>query len=729
MISTSKRQLEARDCGPACLCIVANYYGRSCSVSMIRAKSYLSKQGVSLLALSNTAESMGFNTQAKKITFNQLVEEAKLPAILHWNQNHYVVLQKISKKKFIISDPAQGTIRYSYEEFKQGWLNSIQGGETKGIVLFIEPRKEFYKNNKERREKLNFKFLFKYLKPHKRNFSQVILALLLGSLIQLIAPFLTQSVVDRGIGFQDIDFVKLILIAQLVLIISKTSVDFIRNWLLLQISARLDISLISDFLIKLMKLPISFFETKMVGDLIQRIGDHSRIQSFLTGSSLYTMFSLINLIIFSIVLGIYDLKVLNVFLFGSLCYFLWIWFFLKKRRHLDFKRFAIMAENQSNLFQLITGMQEIKLNSCERQKRWSWERIQTKLFHVSIQRLELNQWQQAGAIFFNESKNILITFLSASSVIKGDISLGMMMSIQYIIGQLNAPIEQLISFIQDAQDAKMSIERIGEIHNNQDEIYENEPRKMKLPYDKSISVNDLSFHYGGPNSEMVLKKINLVIPYGKTTAIVGTSGSGKTTLLKLLLGFYPPIKGDITIGGESLKKYDGNFWRSQCGVVMQDGFIFSDTITGNIAPGDEIINTKKLQMAIEIANLSRFIDCLPLGLNTKIGQEGNGISQGQRQRLLIARAIYKSPEYIFFDEAPNSLDANNENEIMKNLENYFKLGDPKTVVVVAHRLSTVKNADQIIVLEKGKIIQIGSHDELSQKKGAYYQLVKNQLEF
>lgn len=594
--------------------------------------------------------------------------------------------------------------------------------------MLLEPGPDFYNIEDEKPDKKRFRFLLKYLRPHKSFLVQIVLAMVLGSLLQLIAPFLTQSVVDKGIGNQNIGFVTLVLIAQLILMVSRTSVDFIRNWLLLHISTRIDISLISDFLIKLMKLPIGFFDSKMIGDIMQRIGDHSRIQSFLTGSSLNILFSMINLVIFSIVLAFYNLKILGIFLLGSVIYFIWVWLFLKKRRELDFKRFAQMSDNQSNLFQLITGMQEIKLNNCERQKRWKWERIQARLFRVSVQGLALSQWQQAGALFFNETKNIFITFLSASAVIKGEITLGMMMSIQYIIGQLNAPVEQMISFMQSAQDAKISLERLGEIHNKEDEEPVDAVKLNQLPDDISIEINNLHFQYEGPHSEMVLKNINLVIPQGKTTAIVGTSGSGKTTLVKLLLGFYHPIKGEIKVGGSALDNFNSSYWRSQCGAVMQDGFIFSDSIAENIAPGDENIDISKLRKAAGVANISGFIDSLPLGYNTKIGQEGSGISQGQRQRILIARAVYKNPSYIFFDEATNSLDANNEKIIMANLETFFKTGVPKTVIVVAHRLSTVKNADQIIVLEKGEIIEIGTHEQLTALKGAYYELVRNQLE-
>ena len=725
-------QLDSRDCGPACLRMIARHYGKNYSLQKLREMCFINRNGVSLLGICEAAEHLGFRTLGARLSWEQLSSEAPLPCIIHWRQNHFVIVYKISVKRaqtiIWVADPAHGLIKYSLKEFTRNWISHQNDGEAKGIALLLEPSPEFYKQEDEKQDKSTIRFMFKYLRPHRSFLVQVMMAMLLGSLLLLLAPFLTQSVVDKGIGNQDLGFVTIILIAQLVLMVSRTSVDFIRTWLLLHISTRINVSLISDFLIKLMKLPIGFFDSKMIGDIMQRIDDHSRIQSFLTGSSINILFSMVNLIIFGIVLSIYSLTITGVFVVGSIIYFIWVWAFLKKRREIDFKRFAQMANNQSNLFQLITGMQEIKLNNCERQKRWKWERIQARLFKVNIQVLALNQWQQVGAMFFNESKNIVITFLSASAVIKGDMTLGMLMSVQYIIGQLNAPIEQMIGFMQAAQDAKISIERLGEIHNKIDEESADINKITQLPQNRDIKINDLWFQYDGPHSDMVLKNINLTIPQGKTTAIVGASGSGKTTLIKLLLGFYNPVKGEIKAGGALLKNYNCNFWRSQCGAVMQDGFIFSDTITENIAPGDENISTSKLRQAVHVANIFDFIDKLPLGFNTIIGQEGCGISQGQRQRLLIARAVYKNPEYIFFDEATNSLDANNERIIMKNLEEFFKTGRPKTVVVVAHRLSTVKNADQIVVLEKGEIVEMGTHEELTRKKGYYYELVKNQLE-
>lgn len=740
-------QLDTMDCGPTCLRMVAKHYGKSYSLQGLRQKSFISRAGVSLLGISEASESLGFRSIGVRIGWEQLINEAPLPCIVHWKQYHFVVVYKISGKgnklKVWVADPARGLLKYTKEEFLASWLSHTKEGEEKGIALLLEPSPDFYSIEDEKSDKTQFRFLLKYLRPHKGFMLQVMLAMLLGSLLQLIAPFLTQAVVDKGIGNQNLNFVSLVLIAQMVLMVSRTAVDFIRNWLLLHVSTRIDISLISDFLTKLMKLPISFFDTKMIGDIMQRIGDHSRIQSFLTGSSINILFSMVNLLIFSVVLAIYSLKILAVFFIGSIIYFLWVWLFMKKRRELDFKRFAQMADNQSNLYQMISGMQEIKLNNCERQKRWKWERIQARIFRVSVQGLALNQWQQAGALFFNESKNIFITFLAASSVINGEITLGMMMSVTYIIGQLNAPVEQMISFMQAAQDAKISMERLGEIHQKEDEEPADAVKIHQLPENKTISIRNLSFQYEGPHSDMVLKNINLSIPEGKITAIVGSSGSGKTTLVKLLLGFYEPVTGEIRIGDALHKNFNSSYWRSQCGAVMQDGFIFSDTITENIAPGDENVDLDKLRHAVKVANISEFIEGLPLGFNTKIGQEGSGISQGQRQRMLIARAVYKNPEYIFFDEATNSLDANNEKVIMQNLEEFFG-GNPhisqglalsqtltnsrKTVVVVAHRLSTVRNADQIVVLEKGEIIEQGTHEALTNLRGAYYELVKNQLE-
>ncbi len=719
-------QLDAMDCGPTCLRMVAKYYGKNYSLQTLRERSFITREGVSLLGTSDAAESIGFRTMGVKISFKQLVEEVPLPCIAHWKQNHFVVVYHIDKKQNLyIADPAEGKIKLTPEEFKGGWISTRHEGEEKGICLLLEPTPDFYASEDEKTNKASFRFLFSYLRPYKKFLIQLFLGLLAGSLLQLIFPFLTQSIVDFGIANRDIDFVYLVLIAQLMLFSGRTAIDFIRGWILLHISTRINISLISDFLIKLMKLPIRFFDIKMIGDLMQRIGDHTRIENFLTSTSLEILFSVFNLIIFAAVLIFYSMKIFVVFLFGSILYALWVIIFMKKRKELDYKRFAQLSDNQSNVIQLITGMQEIKLNNCEKQKRWEWERIQARLFKVNVKSLALTQYQQAGSVFINELKNIIISFMAASAVIQGEMTLGMMMAVQYIIGQLNSPIAQLIGFMQSAQDAKISLERLGEIHEKEDEEKPDEEKLVTLPAKKEIEIKNLSFQYEGPHSEKVLEDINLHIPEKKITAIVGTSGSGKTTLIKLILGFYAPVAGEINIGGTKLENFSQRMWRGSCGVVMQDGFIFSDTIAKNIAVSDETVNKEKLLEAVKTANIQDFIESLPLAYNTKIGQDGHGLSQGQKQRILIARAVYKNPEFIFLDEATNALDANNERVIMDNLNRFFR---GRTVVVVAHRLSTVKNADQIVVLEKGKIVETGTHTELTKKKGAYYELVKNQLE-
>ncbi len=718
-------QLDTMDCGPSSLLMIAKHYGKTYTLQTLRERCYITREGVSLLGISDAAESIGMRTMGVRIPFDKLEKEAPLPCIVHWKQNHFVVVYKITKDKVYVSDPAHGLVKYSRAEFLENWLSSKKGEEDEGIALLLEPTPDFYKQKDEALNKSSFKFLFRYLRPYKKFLTQLLLGMVVGSMLQLIAPFLTQAIVDKGINYQNLSFIQLVLIAQLVLFISQSSVEFIRSWILLHISTRVNISLISDFLIKLMKLPIGFFDTKMIGDLMQRIGDHSRIESFLTTSTLNIIFSMVNLVIFGIVLGIYNLTIFTVFFIGSVFYALWILVFMKRRRELDFKRFSQLADNQSNLIQLITGIQEIKLNNCEKQKRWTWERIQAKLFRVSIKSLALSQFQQSGGMFINTVKNISITFIAAVAVVKGQMTLGMMLAVQYIIGQLSSPIEQMISFLHATQDAKISLERLGEIHQKEDEESPDEKKISTIPREKSISLSNLSFQYEGPHSEFVLKDLDLRIPENKLTAIVGVSGSGKTTLVKLILGFYPPTKGEIAIGDVHLRDIRSDVWRSRCGAVMQDGFIFSDTIANNIAVSDEVIDKEKLVFAAGVANIRDFIDSLPLGYNTKIGQEGHGLSQGQKQRILIARAVYKNPEYLFFDEATNALDANNEREIMGHLERFFQ---GKTAVVVAHRLSTVKNADQIVVLQEGRIVEKGTHPELTELRGVYYNLVKNQLE-
>ena len=718
------KQYDAMDCGPSCLRMIAAFYGKTYSLQKLRQLAHITREGVSLLGLSDAAEAIGFRTIGARISYEQLLEAPK-PCVVHWDQDHFVVVYKFRKGKVYVADPAFGLVEYSELEFKKHWLATVRQGEQKGICLLFDPTPKFFELESEEKNRGNFRFLLKYLRPHRKLVIQLILGFIIGSLIQLIFPFLTQSIVDVGINTQDINFIYLILAAQMMLFLSRMTVDFIRSWILLHISTRINISIISDFLIKLMKMPLGFFDTKMIGDLLQRIGDHHRIERFLTSQSLNVIFSVFNIIIFSIVLVIYNVWIFLIFLFGSLLYIGWVFLFLRKRRELDYKRFTQLSDNQSKLIQLINGMQEIKLNNYERQKRWEWERIQARLFKVNISGLSLQQYQQAGSIFINETKNIFITVLAATAVVDGNMTLGMMLAVQYIIGQMNSPLEQMIEFMQVSQDAKISLERLSEIHTHKDEEQDQQGKLSELPKKSDLNISDLVFQYEGPHSPKVLNNINLVIPQGKVTAIVGTSGSGKTTLVKLLLGFYPPVSGTIKVGDSELSAFQQHWWRAKCGAVMQDGFIFSDTIANNIAIGDDDINKERLGYAVRMANIQEFIETLPLNYNTKIGQEGVGLSQGQKQRILIARAIYKNPEFIFFDEATNALDANNEKVILENLDEFFT---GKTVVVVAHRLSTVKNAHQIVVLEKGNIVEIGSHEELTKQKGAYYNLVKNQLE-
>jgi len=718
------KQYDAMDCGPSCIRMIAAFYGKSYSLQKLRQLAHITREGVSLLGLSEAAEAIGFRTIGARITIEQL-HQAPKPCVLHWDQEHFVVVYKLRKGKVYVADPAFGLVEYTEEEFKKHWLATVRHGEEKGICLLFDPTPKFFELEGEESNRGQFKFLLKYLKPHRKLVTQLVLGFIAGSLIQLIFPFLTQSIVDVGINTQDISFIYLVLAAQMMLFFSRMTVDFIRSWILLHISTRINISIISDFLIKLMKLPIGFFDTKMIGDLLQRIGDHRRIERFLTSQSLNVVFSVFNIFIFSIVLIIYKLSIFLVFLLGSILYVLWVFMFLKKRRELDFKQFVQLADNQSKLIQLINGMQEIKLNNYERQKRWEWERIQARLFKVNIKCLSLQQYQQAGSVFINETKNIVITILAATAVVNGSMTLGMMLAIQYIIGQMNSPLDQMVEFMQVSQDAKISLERLSEIHTQKDEEQDQQGKLTALPPNADLNISELVFQYEGPKSPKVLSDINLQIPKGKVTAIVGTSGSGKTTLVKLLLGFYPPVSGAIKVGSSDLAQFKQQWWRDQCGAVMQDGFIFSDTIANNIALPEDEVDKERLAYAVRLANIQEFIESLPLNYNTKIGPEGVGLSQGQKQRILIARAIYKNPEFIFFDEATNALDANNEKVILENLNEFFS---GKTVVVVAHRLSTVKNAHQIVVLEKGEMVEMGNHEELTAKQGAYYNLVKNQLE-
>lgn len=720
------KQPDSKDCGPTCIKIISKFYGKNISVQELRNLSETTREGSSLLSLSNTAEKLGFRTLGAKLTIDAL-EEAPMPCILHWNSNHFVVLYKIKKRKFYISDPAFGLLEYNINEFLEHWVGKTVSSEnvekTEGVALLIETTPKFKDYEAIEEKTFGFKYLFQYVKKYKKFLVQLIVGLVAGSLLQLVVPFLTQSVVDVGIKNQDINFIYLILVAQIFLFLGRTAIEIIRSWILLHLSTRINISLVSDFFIKLMNLPISFFDSKMTGDILQRINDHKRIEQILTTSSLSVLFSLTTFSVFSIVLIYYSFLIFSIFLGGSILYFLWISFFLKKRKELDYKRFSQISEEQSKVIELINGMQEIKLHNAERQKRWSWEHVQARLFKISIKNLALEQYQSVGSNLINELKNIIITVLSAKLVIEGEITLGMMLAISYIVGQLNSPIQQFMTFIRQLQDANISLERLGEIHNKEDED-ENLARKNISLFNSKLILNNVNFKYFGTHN-LVLKNLNLEIPANKITAIVGTSGSGKTTLMKLLLKFYNPNEGIIIFGKNNLEDISNYQWRKMCGVVMQEGYIFNDTIANNIAIGESDIDFEKLEKAVLTANIQDFIEKLPLGYNTKIGTEGVGISSGQKQRLLIARAVYKNPKILFFDEATSALDANNEKVIMQNLNEFFK---DKTVIIIAHRLSTVKNADQIVVLDDGKITEVGNHQQLVEQKGDFYRLVKNQLE-
>ena len=719
------RQLDSMQCGVACLSMVCNYYGKNISVRTLSNICFASNEGVSLKGLSEAATKLGFNTYSCKVNIRDLTV-SNIPCILHWNQKHFVVLYKIKKNHYYIADPGRGKIIYTEDEFKQHWVSTVVDGKDIGIALFLNPTPFFYDKMEDKTNTpRSFSFLFSYVKQYRKYFGQIVLGLLVGCVLQLIFPFLTQAIVDIGITHKNINFVWLILLGQIMLTFSRSIIDFIRRWLLLHISMRINISFVSDFFIKLLKLPMSFFDTKLMGDLLQRISDHSRVESFLTKELLSITFSILSFIIFGVVLCVYDKLIFCVFLLGSLIYGAWLIVFIKRRRVLDYEIFDKQAKNNNYTYQFITSMQEIKLQDCEQRRRWEWEDVQTELFDVQMKGLKLQQTQEAGSIFINEVKNIVITVLSATAVINGEMTLGMMLAVQYIIGQLNSPVEQLMSFIYTIQDVKIGLERINEVHQNDDE--ENKNRRITA-FNKdeySIAFSDVAFKYDPHALKNTIENINFDIPQGKVTAIVGASGSGKTTLIKLMLGYYPVGKGNIKIGESDISEINLKWWRRQCGVVMQDGVIFSESIARNIAVDDGEIDKERLVKAAEIANIHDYIMGLPLKYNTKIGRDGVGLSQGQKQRILIARAVYKNPQFIFLDEATNALDAKNERAIVENLNEFYK---GRTVVVVAHRLSTVKNADQIVVLDAGKVVEVGDHSTLIAKQGTYYNLVKNQLE-
>jgi ATP-binding cassette, subfamily B, bacterial len=726
------KQLDLTDCGPTCLKIIAKFYGKIYSTEYLREKCHITREGVSVSGITDAADAIGLGSLAANVTFESLLTEVPLPCISYWRQRHFLVIYEVNKDSVKVADPAHGQIKYTKEEFLKGWTgNKFSNNDAEGLVILLEPTPKFFETDVDTiKANLGLKFMLPYLKRYGKYIKQLVLGLFVGSILQLALPFLTQSIVDYGIRYQNLNFIYLILIGQIMLFTSQAAISIIRSWLLLHLGSRVNISIASDFLNKMMKLPISFFDSKITGDIMQRVQDNQRIETFLSSQSLGLVFSAFNGIIFLFILFYYNYLVGLIFLLGTVIYIVWVMLFSKQREELNYRRFDESAGNSSSLIQIISGISEIKLNGSEKRRRWEWESVQVKLFKISVKNLSLANYQVSGAFFINELKNILITFFAAKSVLDGQITLGMMLAIQYIIGQLNAPLNSFIGFIQTAQDAKLSLERIGEIHD-QDEENKNQDQNIEdLPQKKDILISNLKFRYGGSSSRFILDDINLLIPEGKVTAIVGPSGSGKTTLLKVLLKFYNPSEGTIHIGNSNLENIGTSFWRKNCGVVMQDGYIFTDTLLRNITESDSerILDKARLQKSVNMANIDEFVEGLPAGYNSRIGTQGTSgvnVSGGQKQRILIARAIYKNPNFLFFDEATSSLDANNEKVIMEAMNEYF-IG--KTVLVIAHRLSTVKKADQIVVLDKGKITEIGTHLELTEKRGAYYNLVKNQLE-
>ena len=718
------RQLDAMDCGPTCLKMIAKHYGKNCSLQYLRDKANITREGVSFLGISDAAESVGFKTVGVRITFGQLKNDAPLPCIVHWDQNHFVVVYRIKNKDIYIADPDKGLLRLKTEDFVKHWIGTRSLEQDVGLSLLMEPTPDFFSQSGDQPKRYSFQYLFKFLKPYKKLVIQLFLGLLLTSVLQLIFPFLTQAVVDVGINNHDIGFIVLVLIAQLIIFISESFIKVIRSWILLHLSTRINVYLISDFLGKLMRLSLGFFDSKHVGDLLQRISDHRRVERFLTETLLKALFSLVNLVVFALVLAIYSWEIVLIFIVGTILYVLWVQLFMAPRRVVDREHLNKRARDQSKIIELIEGVQEIKLNNSELQKRWEWEAVQADLFRVNMKSLSIAQTQSQGASFIIRLTNILITFIAAKAVVEGQITLGVLVAVSYIIGQLSGDVSEMIYFLQMRQDAKLSLERLQDIQQVKEE--DEEEGLNAINWGRNcIVIKDLTFQYEGPRSPRVLKNISLQIPEGKTTAIVGESGSGKTTLLKMLLGFYQPVEGGIWIGDIRLKALNKRQWRAHCGTVLQDGYIFSDTIAGNIAVGQSASDNTRLVESAKYARIHDFIMSLPLSYNTKIGQEGMGLSQGQKQRILIARAIYKNPDFLFFDEATNALDTITENEVVGQLNGLF---DKKTVVIVAHRLSTIKNADQVVVLDRGEVVEVGTHEQLILKKGKYFNLVSNQLE-
>ena len=715
-------QHDRKDCAPSCLQAICWHYGLRHTLKSLRTLCVTTNEGVSLYGISKAAEQLGFRASGVRLTFKQLITDSPLPCIVHWEQRHFVVVIKSGRRRVTVFDPAFGEIRYKKDEFLRGWALP---GQQSGIALMLEPTPEINNNNpEETARKFGFRYLVPYFKPYRKFVAQLIFGVLLGTILQLFVPFLTQTIVDLGIHQQNTNLITIILLAQLFLFISQLSVEFVRNRILLHVNSRVNISVISDFIRELIRLPMSFFDTRHLGDIIQRIGDQKRIEYFLTNTFVSALYFALNVLVFGTVLMLYSMQIFLVFLAGFVLSTLWVLVYMKKRKVLDFKRFGCYSETHSKIVQLVTGMADIKLANAEQQKRWEWESIQAKLFNINVSGLSIDQYQRSGAVFINQLKNLLIIFMVAMAVMDGSMSLGMMMAVIFILGQLNSPIQQLVTMARSYQEAKLSLSRLGEVL--EDSTAEDKSDTLAfLPDDRSIRFRDVSFGYDANEKEYILKNINLTIPEGKVTAIVGPSGCGKTTLLNLLLGFYEPQVGSIAVGGVALSTLDKKIWRDNCGAVLQNGYIFTDTVLNNITMNDEGPDLKRMVHAAEMANINSFIEELPRNYHTVIGQNGRSLSQGQKQRILIARAMYKNPDFLLLDEATNSLDAQNERSILKNLNEFIK---QRTVLVIAHRLSTIRQADNIVVMENGEIIEEGTHDELLARGGSYCKLVSNQME-
>ena len=716
-------QMDSHDCGPASLKIIAKHFGKYYSLQYLRDRCGITKEGVSLHDISVGAENIGLRTLAVKCDVNEIVNSVPFPAIIFWNNNHFVVVYHADKKHIYVSDPARGRVKYSHETFKQGWY---QRGENQGVLLAVEPTVDFKETKAEKEQKRNsFLSILKYFTPYSRSFALIFVIMLIVTALQGVLPFISKAVIDVGIKTSDVNFINMILIGNISILLSVMVFNVLRDWILLHITARVNIALISDYLIKLMNLPVTFFENKLMGDILQRAQDHERIRSFIMNNSLSLIFSMLTFVVFAIILLIYNVVIFLIFLAGSALYVGWVLLFLNVRKKLDWEYFELLSRNQSYWVETVSAIQDVKINNYEKQRRWKWEEIQARLYHVNKRVLAITNMQNLGAQFIESIKNMGIVFFCAVAVINGDITFGVMISTQFIIGMLNGPLSQFISFVMGAQYAKISFLRINEIRQLEDEEeLLSVGNTCILPNEKSITLSNVHFQYSA-NSPFVLKGIYLHIPENKVTAIVGGSGCGKSTLLKLLVRLYKPTFGDIKMDTMNVDAINLRQWRNLCGVVMQDGKVFSDTIINNIVLDADHIDYDRLHEVCKIAQLEEEINAMPNGFDTTVGETGRGLSGGQKQRLLIARALYRNPKMLFLDEATNALDTINERKIVDALNNAF---EHRTVVVIAHRLSTIQNADQIVVLDKGYIVEVGTHKTLMENKKRYYELVSSQTQ-